>query len=77
MRSDRLSGPDHVLGDDWLTGGDVPAMLTHSYVAVTELAVRNAAVGPFPSPAAFPLQARPALIDFVQAGVPTKCGLSA
>jgi len=51
--------------------------LTHSYVAVTELAVRNAALGAFPNPAAFPLQVRPVLRDFVHVGVPMKWGLSA
>src|SRR5712691_5094676 len=54
-----------------------PPWFTHTYVASTASAVRNARVGPFPSPAAFPLQVRPVLTDFVQVGVPMKWGLSA
>jgi len=65
----------------WVTtgcpGATLPPLFTHSYVAATEVAVRNAVVGPFPSPAAFPLHVRPVLTDFVQVGVPMKCGLSA
>jgi hypothetical protein len=51
--------------------------LTHSKVALTESAVRKAAVGPFPRPAAFPLQVSPLLSDFVQLGVPMKCAFCA
>jgi hypothetical protein len=61
----------------WLTtgcpGATLPPLFWQTYVALTESAVRKATVGPFPSPAAFPLQVSPALSDFVQDGVPTKC----
>ena len=56
-------------------GATFPPLFWQTYVAETELAVRKAAVGPFPSPAALPLQVRPLVSDFVQVGVPTKCGL--
>src|SRR5215471_9785895 len=63
----------------WLTtgwpGAILPPLFWQLYVAATELAVRKACVGPFPSPAALPLQVRPLVSDLVQDGVPTKCGL--
>src|SRR3989442_5592480 len=59
-------------------GATLPPWFTHSYVADTLGAVRKAAVGPFPSPAAFPLQVNtPVVAFFVHVGVPMKCGLSA
>src|SRR5215472_4981636 len=56
-------------------GATLPPLFWQTKVAVTESAVRKAAVGPLPSPAAFPLQVRPLESDLVQLGVPTKCGL--
>ena len=65
----------------WVTigwpGATFPPLFTHTKVAFTEPAVRNAAVGPLDSPAAFPLQVRPVSTDFAHPGVPTKCGLCA
>src|SRR5215472_2422294 len=56
-------------------GATLPPLFWQTKVADTESAVRKAAVGPLPSPAAFPLQVRPLDSDLVQLGVPTKCGL--
>src|SRR5512146_2632482 len=53
----------------------LPPLFTHTYVAVTESAVRKTLAGSLPSPAAFPLHVRPVEVDLVQLGVPMKCGL--
>src|SRR5512133_2632163 len=46
-------------------------------VPLTSLEVRNAPLGEFPSPEAFPEQVREKSAFLVQLGVPMKCGLSA
>jgi hypothetical protein len=61
-------GPCTSLRATGCPGATFPPLLTHSNVAVTESAVRNAAVGPFPSPAAFPLQVRTPEFDVVHVG---------
>ena len=54
----------------------MPPLLWHSYVAVTDAAVRNTAAGSLASPAAFPKQVSPLVRLFVQSGVTMRCGLA-
>ncbi len=62
VRRDRLCWARHVLRNTGLTRYNVSTVV-------------HTLIGPFPSPAAFPLQVRPVLTDFVHVGVPMKWGL--
>src|SRR5438105_4593395 len=55
------TGPVTVSATAGWHGATLVPWFTHTYVASTFSAVRNASVGPFPRPAAFPLQVRPVL----------------
>ena len=75
-----LLGGMFVVGPDtfWTTigwpGATFPPLLTHSEVAVTESAVRNAPDTTFPRPAAFHVTVKPDVVDLVMVGSPMKCG---
>src|SRR5262249_7631056 len=69
------TGPVTLLTTIGWPGATFPPLFTHSDVALTLDAVRNACTGPLPSPAAFPLTVSPAVRDFEMLKPPTKCGL--
>src|SRR5215472_551741 len=69
-----VTGPVTLFSTTGCPGATLPPLFWQTNVAVTESAVRKAAEGLLPSPAAFPLQVRPLVSDLVQVGVRTNIG---